>query len=63
MNRLLLVGALVAFVLAAVSAFTDSVNVNETGWIAVGLAAWVGSQVAGIDLGFRGPRRRVGRRR
>lgn len=50
MSRLLVIGALIAFVIAALSAFSDDVNVNEVGFISLGLAAYVGSQVVGMAL-------------
>lgn len=43
MSRLLVVAAVVCFAVVALSAFSTSINVNETGWLAVGLAAWAGS--------------------
>ena len=59
LNRILVLAAVVCFALAALSAFSDDINMNETGWIALGLAAWAGSALAvGIDLAA-GRRRRV----
>ena len=40
MNRILLIVAVALFVIAALSAFSDDVNVNELGFLALGLAAW-----------------------
>ncbi len=40
MNRILLIVAAVCFGLAALSAFTDAVNVNELGFLALGLLAY-----------------------
>lgn len=61
-NRLLVVAAVVCFALTALSAFSDSVNVNELGWLSLGLAAWAASALPlGVGLGTaggRGPRRR-----
>lgn len=48
MNLLLRVAALVLFVLAAVSAFTVSVNWNELGLVAVASACWVGASLVGV---------------
>lgn len=42
-SLLLRVASLVLFILAALSAFADGVNVNELGVVAAGLACWVGS--------------------
>jgi hypothetical protein len=44
--RALLIAAVALFLIAAVSAFTVSVNVNEPGFIALGLAAFAGSHLA-----------------
>jgi hypothetical protein len=41
MNRILLIVAAVCFALVALSAFTDAVNVNELGFLALGLLAYV----------------------
>ena len=40
MNRILLIVAAVCFGLAALSAFSDSINVNELGFLALGLLAY-----------------------
>ena len=40
MSRILQIIAVVLFVLVAISAFSDDINLNETGWLALGLAAW-----------------------
>jgi hypothetical protein len=58
-NRILLIAAVVLFAIAALSAFSDSINVNETGFLALGLACYAASR---LDLGvgrIGGPRRRV----
>ena len=58
-NRILLLAAVVLFAIAALSAFSDSINVNETGFLALGLACYAASH---LDLGVgraAGPRRRV----
>jgi hypothetical protein len=39
MNRILLIVAAVCFGLAALSAFSDAINVNELGFVALGLLA------------------------
>ncbi|HET9444264.1 MAG TPA: hypothetical protein VFO65_13120 [Acidimicrobiales bacterium] len=57
MNRILLLVAVACFVITAISAFTLSVNVNELGFLAVGLAAWAASYLAPAL-----PMRTVGRR-
>lgn len=57
--RALVVVAVALFLIAAVSAFTLSVNVNEPGFIALGLAAFAGSQLAdhyGYRAGGPAPR-------
>ena len=61
MNRILLIVAVALFVIAALSAFSDDVNVNEMGFLGLGLAAWAaGPLVATIPMG--GGRRRYARR-
>ena len=40
---ILRVVALALFIIAGISAFSTAVNVNETGFLAFGFAAWVGS--------------------
>lgn len=45
MPLLLRIVALLLFLLAAISAFAEGVNFNEMGFIALGLAAWVGSAI------------------
>lgn len=40
LSQILRVVSVVLFVLAAVSAFTGAVNLNELGFVASGLAAW-----------------------
>jgi hypothetical protein len=61
-NRLLVVAAVVCFALTALSAFSDSINLNELGWLALGLTAWAASALPwGTGLGVvggRGPARR-----
>ncbi|MCA1846613.1 MAG: hypothetical protein LC792_26140 [Actinobacteria bacterium] len=58
-NRILLLAAVVLFAITALSAFSDSINVNETGFLALGLTCYAASH---LDLGVgrvAGPRRRV----
>ena len=58
-NRILVIAAVVLFAIAALSAFSDSINVNETGFVALGLACYAASH---LDLGvgrLAGPRRRA----
>ncbi len=51
-SRLLVLVAVVLFALTALSAFSDDVNVNELGWLALGLAAWAASSLtAGVTVG------------
>lgn len=62
LNRILVIVAVVCFAIVTLSAFSTEINVNETGWLALGLAAWAGSTLAlGINLGngagFRTARR------
>lgn len=45
MALILKIAALVAFVLVAASAFLSGVSVNEMGFLAAGLALWVGSDL------------------
>lgn len=40
MSRILSIVAVVLFLLVALSAFSDDINLNEMGWLALGLAAW-----------------------
>lgn len=59
MNRILVIAAVVCFAITALSAFSDDINVNELGWLALGLAAWAASALAvGVDFAA-GRRRRV----
>lgn len=61
MSRILLVVAVVLFAIVALSAFSDDFNVNETGFLALGLAVWAGAPlVATVPVG--GVRRRYARR-
>ena len=58
MSRILLIVAVVLFALVALSAFSDDFNVNETGFLALGLAVWAGAPLAAAV-----PVSGVGRRR
>ena len=55
MNRILVIVAAVCFALAALSAFTDAINVNELGFIALGLTAYaLAPLVASATVGTGG---------
>ncbi len=59
-SRILIAVAVALFALAALSAFSDEVNVNEAGFLALGLACYAASHLT-VGMGGRvaGPRRRV----
>jgi hypothetical protein len=60
MSRILQIVAVVLFLLVAISAFSDDINLNEIGWLALGLAAWAAAPlVPAVAMG--GPS--TGRRR
>jgi hypothetical protein len=60
MNRILLIVAVVLFAIAALSAFSDDLNINEIGFLGLGLAAWAAAPlVATVPVGGR---RRYARR-
>jgi len=61
MNRILLIVAVVCFAIAALSAFSDDLNVNELGFLALGLTAYAAAPLA-ADYGV-GENRSFGRRR
>lgn len=61
MNRILLILAVVLFAIVALSAFSDDVNVNELGFLGLGLAAWAAAPLAPA-FAAGGPRRRYARR-
>ena len=61
MNRILLIVAVALFAIAALSAFSDDFNVNETGFLGLGLAAWAAAPLVPA-LAAGGPRRRYVRR-
>ena len=63
MNRILLIVAVALFAIAALSAFSDSFNVNELGFLGLGLAAWAAAPlVATVPVGGFAGRRRYARR-
>lgn len=58
-SRILIVAAVVLFAIAALSAFSDSVNVKEGGFLALGLACYAASHLT-VGVGrIASPRRRV----
>ena len=57
MNRILLIVAVVLFAIAALSAFSDDFNVNELGFLALGLAAWAAAPLV-ATVPVTGRRRR-----
>ncbi|MDQ6615113.1 MAG: hypothetical protein M3083_10275 [Actinomycetota bacterium] len=62
--RPLIIAAVVFFVIAAISAFSASVNANETGFIALGLACFAGDQLTtGLGVNWNRPVARRGARR
>jgi len=60
MSRILQIAAVVLFILVAISAFSDDINLNETGWLALGLAAWAAAPLVPATVGTTGGRRRGG---
>jgi hypothetical protein len=58
-NRILLIAAIVLFLLVALSAFSADINLNETGWLALGLAAYGASHLSFATVGTGRPRRRL----
>ena len=61
MSRILQIVAVILFVLVALSAFSDDINLNETGWLALGLAAWAAAPlVPAVAVGGSSGRRRGG---
>lgn len=61
MSQILQIVAVVLFLVAGLSAFSDDINVNELGWIALGLAAWAAaSLVPAIAIGRPSGGRRGG---
>jgi len=62
--RPLLIVAVVLFLVAALSAFSASVHFNQVGFIALGLAAFAGDQLASAHgVGWNRPLARRGFRR
>lgn len=59
LNRILVIVAVACFLLAALSAFSDDVNLNETGFLALGLAAYAGSLLVPAAFGTGDGRGRV----
>ncbi len=57
MSRILEILAVVLFVLVAISAFSDDINLNEIGWLALGLAAWAAAPLVPATVGAPGARR------
>jgi hypothetical protein len=59
MNRILLIVAVACFAIAALSAFTDALDVNELGFLALGLTAYAAAPLAadyavgGVGVGRR----------
>ena len=63
MSQILQIVAVVLFVIAGLSAFSDDINVNELGLIALGLAAWAAASLVPATIGVgRGGGRRGGLR-
>ena len=61
MSRILQAVAVALFILVAISAFSDDINLNETGWLALGLAAWAAAPlVPAVAVGGGTTRRRGG---
>lgn len=62
-NRILVIVSVVLFALVALSAFSDDINLNEMGWLALGLTAYAASHLTFGTVGTwgGGPRRRRAR--
>jgi len=61
MSRILQIVAVVLFVIAAISAFSDDIKINELGFLALGLAAWAAAPlVPAAAVGGSSGRRRGG---
>ena len=61
-NQILVLVAVALFVIVGISAYSDDINVNETGLLAFGLAAYAASSLglgAGLGGGTFGRRRRA----
>ncbi|MDQ3896544.1 MAG: hypothetical protein M3326_04695 [Actinomycetota bacterium] len=61
MNRILLIVAVALFAIAALSAFSDDVNVNELGFLGLGLAVWAAAPLV-ATIPVASGRRRYARR-
>ena len=59
LNRILLVVAVACFLITALSAFSDDVDVTEMGFLALGLAAYSGSYLVYGTVGTGLGRQRV----
>ena len=57
MSRILTIIAVALFLIAALSAFSDDINVNETGLLALGLAAWAAAPLVPATVGTSTRRR------
>ncbi len=57
MSRILTIIAVVLFLIAALSAFSDDINLNETGFLALGLAAWAAAPLVPATMGTPARRR------
>ena len=62
LNRILLIVAVVCLLITALSAFSDDVNVNELGFLALGLTCYVGSYLVDGAIGVGRGRAFTGRR-
>ena len=56
MTRILLIVAVACFAIAALSAFSDDINVNELGFLALGLTAYAAVPLGGRPRGVRDQR-------
>lgn len=54
LNRILLIVAVACFLITALSAFSDDVDVTEMGFLALGLAAYAGSYLVDGSVGVGG---------
>ncbi len=57
MSRILQILAVVLFALAAISAFSDDINLNEVGFLALGLTAWAAAPLVPATVGAPAGRR------
>ncbi|MDP8936174.1 MAG: hypothetical protein M3O23_00200 [Actinomycetota bacterium] len=58
MSQILQIVAVVIFLIAGLSAFSDDINVNELGWISLGLAAWAAASLVPATFAAPAVRRR-----